>query len=146
MEKFTTAWLARQLLDPKKAGGRLAAELDRIITGPVCSVGVVSNGTLNYINRGNAANEELEAEFQKLIHQLDGKDDPVINNDAPGMALYALRTPAGSGNVLDAVLLSGPAEAARTALVTIQEVIKEAESILEERKAEEEEGPECQEL
>lgn len=145
MEKFTTAWFARQLLDPKKAGGRLAAELDRIITGPSCSIGVASNGALSYINRGNTANKELEAEFQKLLHQLDGKDDPVINNDVPGMALYALRAPAGSGNVLDAVLLSGPTEAAKTALVSIQDVIKEAEAILEERPSEEKEEPECPE-
>lgn len=146
MEKFTTAWFARQLLDPKKTGGRLAAELDRIITGPSCSIGVVSNGTLSYINRGNAANKELEAEFQKLLHQLDGKDDPVINNDASGMALYALRAPAGLGNVPGAVLLSGPTEAARTALVTIQDVIKEAKAILEGRESGKEEGSECPEL
>lgn len=146
MEKFATAWFARQLLDPKRTGGRLAAELDRIITGPACSIGVVSNGTLSYINRGNAANKELEAEFQELLRQLAGKDDPVINSDVPGMALYALRAPAGSGNVLDAVLLSGPAEAARTALMAIQEVIKEAEAILEERQPEEKEAQECPEL
>lgn len=145
MEKFTTAWFARQLLDPKKAGGRLAAELDRIITGPSCSIGVASNGALSYINRGNTAKKELEAEFQKLLRQLDCKDDLVINNDAPGMALYALRAPAGLGNVPGAVLLSGPTEAARTALVTIQEVIKEAEAILEGRKSGEEEGSECPE-
>lgn len=143
MEKFAIAWLARQLLDSKKAGGRLAAELDRIITGPTCSVGVVSNGALSYINRENTANEELEAEFQKLLHQLDGKNGPVINNDASGRALCALRAPADSGNVLDTVLLSGPAEAARTALVTIQEVIKETAAILEEWKSEREEAPEC---
>lgn len=145
MEKFATAWLARQLLDPKKAGGRLAAELDRIITGPACSVGVVSNGTLSYINRENAANEELEAELQKLLRQLDDKDNPVINDDASGRVLCALRAPADSGNVLDAVLLPGPTEAARAALVTIQKVISEAEAILEERKPEEEGESECPE-